>query len=205
MDTAVALVQTYLHANGYLTVTEYPLVETLKRGGVRSRTDLDVIAFRFAHGTRPRRGHLTGDDSLHPDPALRVPFDRPDMIIGEVKEGAARFNEAMRDVRVLRAALTRFGCCAPDDAEGVVGRLRSHGQATTPAGHQVRMVAFGTVGSEGRLLPGELIVDLGHVLRFLIAHVASHREVFRAARSHDPVFAFLALFDKAGLDTGAGT
>lgn len=27
MDTAVALVQAYLHVNGYFTVTEYPVLE----------------------------------------------------------------------------------------------------------------------------------------------------------------------------------
>lgn len=46
MDTAVALVQAYLHINGYFTVTEYALVEVSHRHA-RSRTDLDILAFRF--------------------------------------------------------------------------------------------------------------------------------------------------------------
>lgn len=30
MDNAVALVQAYLHVNGYFTVAEYPVLEVLK-------------------------------------------------------------------------------------------------------------------------------------------------------------------------------
>ena len=204
MDIAVALVQSYLHANGYLTVTEYPLVEATK-GGVRSRTDLDIIAFRFPHGSAGHRKRLTGDDAPEPDPALHVPPDCPDMIIGEVKEGAARFNEAMRDPRVLRAALTRFGCCEGQLVDGVVQQLIDRGQAITPEGHQVRMVVFGTGGREGKRLPDELVVELGHVLRFLQGHIAAHRAVFRAARSHDDILAFLTILDKAGLEPYAAT
>jgi hypothetical protein len=47
MDTAVALVQSYLHVNGYFTVVEYPVLETRRGGPPRTVTDLDVLAFRF--------------------------------------------------------------------------------------------------------------------------------------------------------------
>ena len=56
MDTTVALVQSYLHVNGYFTVVEYPVLETRRGGPPRTLTDLDVLAFRFprAHaGTQP--------------------------------------------------------------------------------------------------------------------------------------------------------
>lgn len=44
MDHAVALVETYLRVNGYLTVTEYPVVEAMKHVGFRTATDLDDAA-----------------------------------------------------------------------------------------------------------------------------------------------------------------
>jgi hypothetical protein len=50
-----------------------------------------------------------------PDPALGCPADRADMIVGEVKEGAARFNPAIRDPFALE-----IGWCA----SAVVSRRR---------------------------------------------------------------------------------
>ena len=44
MDTAVSLVQSYLFANGFFTVTEYPILETLTPGDSRTVTDIDVLA-----------------------------------------------------------------------------------------------------------------------------------------------------------------
>lgn len=91
MDTAVALVQCYLNVNGYFTVAEYPVLEASRRGPVRAVTDLDILGFRF-----PGAGHeiirnqhhlpLAGAQFL-PDRLLGCPGDRPDMIVGEVKEG----------------------------------------------------------------------------------------------------------------------
>ena len=47
MDTAVALVQAYLHLNGYFTVAEYPVLDDTPDGQVRTVTDLDILAYRF--------------------------------------------------------------------------------------------------------------------------------------------------------------
>lgn len=47
MDTSVALVQSYLHVNGYFTVAEYPVQEAQRAGTPRTVTDVDVLAFRF--------------------------------------------------------------------------------------------------------------------------------------------------------------
>ena len=55
MDTAVALVQAYLHVNGYFTVVEHPVLE-LRAGQVRTVTDLDVLAYRLPGA---------GDDLIH--------------------------------------------------------------------------------------------------------------------------------------------
>ena len=128
MDTAVALVQAYLHVNGYFTVTEYPVLEALNREHTRAVTDLDVLAFRFAHAAHDiKRGrgrrHLDERPAI-PDPVLGSPTDCPDMIVGEVKEGVARFNAAARDPIVIEVALARFGCCAPEHVGALTRQLR---------------------------------------------------------------------------------
>ena len=56
MDTAVALVQAYLHVNGYFTVAEYPVLEAqCADHQIRTVTDLDILAYRFP-GCRARPG-----------------------------------------------------------------------------------------------------------------------------------------------------
>ena len=47
MDTCVALVQAYLHVNGYFTVAEYPVLEAYRGNRARIVTDLDILACRF--------------------------------------------------------------------------------------------------------------------------------------------------------------
>jgi hypothetical protein len=44
MDTAVALVQAYLHLNGYFTVVEFPVLEAMRAAPARTVTDLDIRA-----------------------------------------------------------------------------------------------------------------------------------------------------------------
>ena len=104
MDNAVALVRAYLHVNGYFTVTEYPVLEAARHGGYRTVTDLDVLAVRFPGAGRRVLGR-GGRHRFETDPALRVPADRPDMLVAEVKEGRGRFNEATLDAAVIEAAL----------------------------------------------------------------------------------------------------
>lgn len=52
----MALVQSYLHVNGYFTVVEYPVLEARRGGTPRTITDLDVLAFRVS--TRAGGGFL---------------------------------------------------------------------------------------------------------------------------------------------------
>lgn len=95
MDSAVGLVQTYLRVNGYFTVVEYPVVEL--RGGFRTATDLDILAFRFPGSGRRIPGEGGAGRRRHPpftsDPLLEVPHGEADMLIGEVKE-VLRYLEA---------------------------------------------------------------------------------------------------------------
>lgn len=202
MDTAVALVQSYLHLNGYFTVTEYPVLAAHRDGHVRTVTDLDILAYRFAgaghdlvHGTDRR----PLDQAFRVDPALGCPADRPDMIVGEVKEGAARLNHALRDPAVLSVALARFGCCPPEEAPSLAQQLIRHGIAATSAGHVIRVVAFGaTLDADGHH-GSRHTVAMAHVVEFLQGYLHEHWPVVRHAQLHDPALAVLGLLEKWGV------
>jgi hypothetical protein len=119
------------------------------------------------------------------------------MIVGEVKEGAARFNAAMRDPAVLGVALARFGCCREEHVHDVVGQLLSRGSASAPGGHSVRMVAFGDIADDDR--PSTwMTVSMRHVVVFLQEHLRQNWEVLRHAQIRDPALAVLALLEKWG-------
>lgn len=201
MDTAVALVQAYLNVNGYFTVVEYPVLETSRRAPARAVTDLDVLAFRFVgagHEVLRGGGHgPLGGHAFEPDPALGCPADRTDMIVGEVKEGAARFNSATRDPAVLQVALARFGCCSPDAAEAMTAQLLLRGRVVTSGGHSIRMVAFGAApdsASRGHWTT----VPMGHVVEFLRNYLREHWDVLRHSQIKDSTLGLLALIEKWG-------
>jgi len=199
VDPAVALVEAYLQVNGYLTVTEHPVVVSAGRDQVRTATDLDVLALRFPAAGQEvgdgRRRHARGPVAFAADPVLEAPADRVDMIVAEVKEGPARFNPATRDRLVLAAALARFGCCAHPEAAPVVERLLRRGRARTAAGHVVRMVAFGAGGDATRTRRG-LQVGLSHVHDFLIAYLRANWGALRHVQVRQPALAGLALLMK---------
>ena len=207
MDTAVALVQAYLHVNGYFTVAEYPVLEAYRGEHARSVTDLDILAFRFAgagHDVIHRGGRRPlGGRAMTPDPLLGCPSDRPDMIVGEVKEGAARLNDAMRDPVVLEVALTRFGCCSAKHASELTSQLLSRGRASTPGGHSIRMIAFGDVVDSDRQGPWT-VVPMRQVVLFLRSYLREHWSVLRHAQIRDPAIAVLALIEKWGVDAKTG-
>lgn len=200
MDNAVALVQAYLHVNGYFTVAEYPVLESLRHGGYGSITDLDILAFRFAGAGRPmpskRKGEIELDREIYqPDSALGVASDQTDMLIGEVKEGSAELNTGIADPITMKVALARFGCCAPTEAHEVAQTLLKQGRVTLPSGHQLRMLAFGSV-NEADTKP-YLKISLGHVVSFLQDYIREHWEFVRHAQFKDPVFGFLVTLEKA--------
>ena len=152
MDTAVGLVQSYLRVNGYFTVSEYPIVEL--REDFQAASDVDILAFRFPGAERlipDGEGRGRARRSLFvTDLRLRAPSDRPDMIVGEVKEGLAEFNRSGRRPEVLAAALARFGCFRLEGAERLVDELLHEGRVVAPHGHVIRLVAFGSHRGWGR-------------------------------------------------------
>ena len=204
MDMGVALVQAYLRVLGYLTVSEYPILEAMRNGDHRTATDIDILALRFPHACQllPRQGHAEDQDTRieTADPALGLDTGRIDMIIGEVKIGAAELNRAATDPAVLRAALMRFGCCEHHDAGCVVDALLRRGEAVNPAGHRVRLVAFGSVPPAG--VHRFRVILLKDVVEYLRRHLRRHWDVLHHADFKDPAFSFLMMLEKAGEGVG---
>ena len=205
MDMGVCFVQAYLRVHGYFTVSEYPILEAMRYGDHRVATDIDILAVRFPHACQlvPRQGRREDDDVelAVPDAALAVPHDRVDMIIGEVKIGAAELNRAATNPAVLRAALMRFGCCDHHDTGHVVDALLRTGCTTNPAGHSVRMVAFGSTPFSNAH-PRYQVILLRDVLRFLRGYMRSHWPILHHADFKDPAFSVLMMLEKAGADAG---
>jgi len=197
VDHAVALVQAYLHVNGYFTVTEYPVIEAMKKG-YQTSTDLDILAFRFPGAGRlvPRKDDNAGEDRqlFAPDPDLGVSGDNADMIIGEVKEGRAELNRGARNPAVLRAALARFGCCQGGHVSKIVDQLLHQGVSTTESGHRVRLLAF---GSQVEPHSGYAVISLKHVLSYLTDYLREHWEILHHAQFKHPAFGFLVTLEKS--------
>jgi hypothetical protein len=199
MNLAVAMVQAYLNLNGYFTVVEYPVLTVPRSGAARTVTDLDVLAFRFPHAghevLKGRAQRPLGDAAFITDPVLGCPSDGADMIVGEVKEGPARFNEATRDTAVLQVALARFGCCAHDAAHDLAMQLLDTGHAQTDAGHAVRLVAFGSSPA-----PAEhrhwTTVPMQHVMRYLRKYLRENWEILRHSHITESGLGVLALLEK---------
>lgn len=185
MDNAVALVRAYLQLNGYFTITEYPVVRKLHNGGFRTLTEIDVAAFHTPGG----------EPDFEPDPALHMPPNRGDMIIAEVKEGRAVINEAATDPDVVAKILRRFGDSTAADARSSARALLANGAIDTRAGHQARLVAFGTLPSE---IPGPyLTVLLSDVVAYVDRYITENWELVRSAGSRDPIFGVMVLLAKA--------
>ena len=185
MDNAVALVRAYLQLNGYFTIAEYPVVRKLAGGGFRTLTEVDVAAFHLAGG----------EPDFEPDPALKVPRDKADMIIGEVKEGRAVINDAATDPDVVAKILRRFGDSTAADARSSARALLREGAIETRAGHRARLVAFGTVPSD---VPGAyLTVLLSDVVAYVDRYISENWELVRTAGSRDPIFGVMVLLAKA--------
>ena len=201
MDMGVALVQAYLRAHGYFTVSEYPILEAMNHGEHRIATDIDILAVRFPHACQlvPQQGRSDQRDVelQMPDPSLGLDKQHVDMIIGEVKVGAAELNRAATDPAVLRATLMRFGCCERQEVARVVDALMRDGHTVNPNGHRVRLLAFGSVPPESSR-PRYRVVLLRDVLAFLRSFLRTHWDVLHHADFKDPAFSFLMMLEKAG-------
>ncbi len=195
MDTAVALVKTYLQANGFFTVTEYPILESI---GVTTRTvtDIDVLAIRFRGAGGLTSESSTGGIRIEPDAALGLSDAQIEVIIGEVKEGAAELNKAARDPAVIAAALRRFGELQPETESEIVKDLLDDGEATHPAGLRIRQVVFATK-PPSRHDHRYVWMNIGDIAEWMQTQVEAHWDKLKAVQSKDPALSFLLLFEKA--------
>lgn len=196
MDTAVSLVQSYLYMNGYFTVTEYPILELMASGEYRTITDVDVLAVRFPGAgqiepDRPTRGRV-----VTCDPALDIDDKRIDLIIGEVKEGAASLNPSAKDPEVLHAILHRFGVIGQEGIDELVEQLIASGEAVHRRGVRVRMVAFGSKPPRSADADHEWF-SLGHIGSFMHRTITEHWAAAQTIQSKDPALSFLLLLEKA--------
>ena len=197
MDTAVSLVQSYLFANGFFTVTEYPILETLTPGDSRTVTDIDVLALRFPGAGDSKRHATTSGILLAPDPELDLSDDVIEVIIGEVKEGAAELNRAARDPDVLRAVLDRFGRMEPDVASQVVEELVRTGTAMHPTGLvRFRQMVFASLPPT-RHRYRYTWISHGHIVEWMREQVRTHWDKLKTVQSKNPTLSYMILFEKA--------
>ena len=197
MDTAVSLVQSYLFANGFFTVTEYPILETLTPGDSRTVTDIDVLALRFPGAGDSRRHATTSGIVLAPDPELDLSDHLIEVIIGEVKEGAAELNKAARDPDVLRAVLDRFGRMEPDVASQVVEELVRTGTAMHPTGLvRFRQMVFASLPPT-RHRHRYTWISHGHIVEWMREQVRTHWDKLKTVQSKNPTLSYMILFEKA--------
>lgn len=207
MNTAVGLVETYLRLNGYFTATEYQVQHPVpgQPGKYETATDLDILAIRLPwaaetvlrHPARP--GESRCEVLLADDPALAPVPDLPDVLIGEVKEGAAELNRRLKTSDVLHAALRRLGCCPEEHIADAAAVLLQRGEVILrpPRGAacRVRLVSFCGYVDEERA-PGVLTITLGHMLRFIQDRLTAYRSVLRSAQFGDPLLNFIKLVEK---------
>lgn len=197
MDTAVSLVQSYLFANGFFTVTEYPILETLSPGDSRTVTDIDVLALRFPGAGDSRRHATTSGIVLEPDPELDLSDDLIEVIIGEVKEGAAELNRAARDPDVLRAVLDRFGRMRTEVAAEVVAELVKTGTAMHPSGMvRFRQMVFASLPPTRHSFRYTW-VSHGHIVEWMREQVRTHWDKLKTVQSKNPALSYMILFEKA--------
>lgn len=201
MNAGVDLVQAYLHLNGYFTITELPVIRH-SRQGYEEVTDLDVLAVRFPWAAFTVPGGRPGpedDESLALDRSL-IPDDASvDVIIGEVKEGKARINDALGTRDALLTALRRVGLAPDRMLESAVEELRENGEARVhaPGGgpaYRIRVLAFG----EGKPGPrrGYSVIPLGHVAQWVEGYLSRYHDVLKPSDLPEPALGILHLLRK---------
>jgi hypothetical protein len=198
VDPAVGLVQAYLRLNGFLTVTEYPVLSK-GRHGFASLTDIDVLAVRFPNAQDWISGKGAGAVQLENDTALDIAPHCIQMIIGEVKEGPAKLNARAYAPAVIETAIRRFGCCDGDPREVALQVVQS-GAAETHVGSvecRIRMMVFGGSGADGS--SDYSYLGLRHIAEYLNRFIERHRDIFTAAQPKDDVLDLMALLAKLGL------
>ena len=198
MNSGVALVEAYLRVNGYLVLDEMPIILPDDLGGYRTHTDLDIVAVRFPcvrMGPPDAAGRIP--DPIATDPKLDVPDGAIDVIIGEVKEGRAHLNRAIRSPEALRLGLARVGMCDEQELDTAAEALSEQAvvrlESSSPI-RQVRLIAFGMGTS--RKTPTHYVVSLKDAWDFINDLMVREHELLLPATLSDPVLGLLHLEQK---------
>lgn len=199
VDIAVNLVETYLRLNGYLTMSEFEVQRRLKDGRYNTVTDVDIVGLRFPGDIYAADTHDDAEAQmlLVEDPELRLGDEMIDVIIGEVKQGEAVFNEGLTRHEVLHTVLRRVEWVYGVPLEVVIGdlqgRLTSHVQARSGGHVRTRLVAFGQADATT-----ENVIALAHVVEQVVGFMDRFDDVLRPAQFTEPAPALLHLLAKAG-------
>ena len=144
MDHAVALVQSYLFVNGYFTVAEYPVMNALPRSGYVTATDIGLLALRLPEAggivLARKPGRPQRERGFRTDSVLAADQENPEMLLAEVKERKALLNRGATDPAVVRAVMSRFGCCPEHELPVHVHELLRKGETRMPSGPRVRQI-----------------------------------------------------------------
>lgn len=208
MDVATDLVEAFLRYNGYLTVSEMPVQAQNHRGDWETLTDIDILALRFpgpVYVAAPPPDSESKEEFEAPGTILFLEEDTVDVIIGEVKQGEARFNQRITETETLEIALLSlswiyegefFDKVAQDLRENQVSYCPARGGGTV----RTRLVAFGqSEHLDMNTIPLSLVIA-----RAVWAY-QSHGELFRSARPSSAASAMLKLLMKSGFDVSPGS
>lgn len=200
MDVATDLVEAFLRSNGYLTLSELPIQALNKRGDWETVTDVDILALRF-----PGRVFLADPHNEDQAAYLEVPGvplfleeDTIDVIVGEVKQGEARFNPSIAKHQTLHTALHRLAWIYSEGLlDQVVEDLSDQGVCYTPVRGggtvRTRLVAFGQADEVTMN-----VIPIGVILERAVSTLDSHEELLRSARSSSAAASMLKLLHKNG-------
>jgi hypothetical protein len=201
MDIAVDLVESYLRLTGYLTVSELEVQRRADDGRYRTVTDIDIMALRLPGAVFIGDPHDSREaETLEiTDPALALEEDMIDVIVGEVKQGEAELNPAIRDHAALHSMLRRIEWLYDEPIHDVITglqqRLVHRSQSRTGGVVRTRIVAFGRNAETS-----ETVISLSHIVSTMLGVFADHESAYRGAQFRAPAPAFLRLLVKAGFD-----
>ena len=202
MNAGVDLVEAYLHLNGFLTLTELPVIRGGTRG-YREVTDLDILAARLPWAVYAVPGGHAGpedDFSLAVDSSQISNEERLDVIIGEVKEGKPKINDSMRSTDALLTALRRVGIGTDDQLLPLVEELKKRGETARGEGQgffvpfRVRLIAFGA--GKGGEREDHTVVSLRHVARFVEGYLDRYHSILRPSDLPEATLGVLHLLRK---------
>lgn len=197
MDPAVGLVRAYLELSGYFVLSELPVRRRVGRELI-DVTDLDILGIRFPDPHRRPDSRSSLDLFLHADEALTPPPDSIDLIIGEVKEGRARLNDALAREETIGFALRRVGCCPEEEVPNharAIARGGSHAMRMGAGAEcRGRLVVFAGKGEVAR--SGVTTIALEHCADRITERLHASGGLLLGARFKDPMLATLALLEK---------